>query len=299
MPILLTSKSNRFAMPARSALVRAIVENVNSMLQAGKTGVLLLQRSDPHPVEVVNHQGGSAVMLVCEHAGRAVPSALRDLGIAAAEMERHIAYDIGADSLSRKLSRALDATLVLQRYSRLVVDCNRPFGAVDCMPALSDGTTIQLNCNLTDSERTLRFEAIHRPFHAAIGRLLDRRQEEGRPTVIATIHSFTPRLANRDRMWQLGVCFNRDGAFATEFMHVFQAANPAILAAYNEPYAVDDISDYTIPVHGERRGLPHLLLEVRNDQILGEDGGERWARLIAHALKVASASLSRELSHGA
>lgn len=269
------------------------------MLQARETVASLLGAADPDPVEVVNPGGLSDVLLVCEHAGRAVPSALRGLGVAAEEMERHIAYDIGAGGLARKLAQALDATLVLQRYSRLVIDCNRPLEAVDCTPESSDGTAIPANCDLPEPDRRMRFEAIHRPFHDAIGAVLDERKRKGRPAVIATIHSFTPRLANRERPWHLGVCFNCDGTFARKFMHAFKATRPELVAAFNEPYTVDDISDYTIPVHGERRGLPHVLLEVRNNEIRDEEGQGRWARLLAHALSTASRPTAGELSHGA
>jgi predicted N-formylglutamate amidohydrolase len=214
-------------------------------------------------------------------------------------MDRHIAYDIGAEGLARKLSKRLDAPLVLQRYSRLVIDCNRPFEAPDCIAEASDGTLIPGNCALSEADRVLRFEEVHRPFHDAIGRLLDARQREGRPTVLATIHSFTPRFANKDRPWRLGVCFNRDARLAEHFMAAFRAADPAICAAYNEPYPVDDVSDYTVPVHGEGRGLPHVLLEVRNDQIADEAGRERWAKLVAPALEEAAKPFSGENVRGA
>jgi predicted N-formylglutamate amidohydrolase len=272
-------------------------EIVNSMMLARQTGVTLLGPADPDPVEIVNPNGRSPVLLVCEHAGRAIPSALRGLGIASGEMDRHIAYDIGAEGLARKLANALDAMLVLQRYSRLVVDCNRPREARDCMPAMCDGTPIPANRAITEGERTLRLEEIHRPFHDAIRALLDLRT--GHPTIIATIHSFTPRLANADRPWQIGVCFNRDGSFAEKFMRAFGSANPVISAAFNEPYIVDDISDYTVPVHAEGRGLPHVLLEVRNDQLANDLGQERWAHLIAESLIEASKPLSKEFSSDA
>ncbi len=268
------------------------------MPAARKAGTTLLARSDPDPVEVVNPNGTSNVLLVCEHAGRVAPAALRDLGMMAAELDRHIAYDIGAEGLARMLSKGLDATLVLQRYSRLVIDCNRPIEALDCMPEASDGTSVPMNCGLAETDRTLRFEEIHRPFHNAIRQLLDL-QRAGRPTVIATIHSFTPRFAGKERPWQLGVCFNRDGSFAARFMRAFQAANPAISAACNEPYPVDDLSDYTIPVHGERRGLPHVLIEIRNDELADAPGQARWARLIAHGLAEALAPIAAEASRGA
>jgi predicted N-formylglutamate amidohydrolase len=254
------------------------------MLPLKRTGVSLLGPSDADPVEVVNPDGSSVVLLVCEHAGREVPSALGDLGLAPTEMDRHIAYDIGAEGLSRRLSSRLDAPLVLQRYSRLVIDCNRPFEAADCIPETSDGTTIPANGNLCQADRMQRFREIHRPFHDAIGRLLDLRRSEGRSTILVTIHSFTARLANRDRPWSIGVCSNRDDSFARKFMNRFASANPTILAAHNEPYPVDDLSDYTIPAHGERRALPHVLLEIRNDQIADADGQERWTQYIDEAL---------------
>jgi predicted N-formylglutamate amidohydrolase len=267
------------------------------MMLARQTGATLLGPADPDPVEIVNPHGRSAVLLVCEHAGRAIPSALRDLGIAASELDRHIAYDIGAAGLARKLSETLDATLILQRYSRLVIDCNRPSEAPDCMPAASDGTAIPANCAITEADRILRLEGIHRPFHDAIRSLIDGRAGY-RPTTIATIHSFTPRLANADRPWQIGVCFNRDGSFARKFMRAFQSANPAMSAAYNQPYNVDDVSDYTIPVHAERRRLPHVLIEVRNDQLADDLGQARWAGLIAQSLIEASMSVSKETCRG-
>jgi predicted N-formylglutamate amidohydrolase len=268
------------------------------MLPLKEATTTLLDASDPDPVEIVNPEGDSDFLLVCEHAGRAVPATLGDLGIAATEMDRHIAYDIGAEGLARKLSALLDAPLVLQRYSRLVIDCNRPLTATDSIPETSDGTTIPTNLNLTASARRVRADEIHRPFHDAIGRLLDLRQRGELSTILATIHSFVPRFGGKDRRWQLGVCFNRDGVFARQLMKAFQANNPSIVAAHNEPYCVDDESDFSIPVHGERRGLPHVLLEVRHDQIADEAGQASWADLLARALsQAASARAAKGPAH--
>jgi predicted N-formylglutamate amidohydrolase len=267
------------------------------MLKATDRSMTLLDRSDPDPVEVVNRHGKSGVVLVCEHAGRCVPFVLGGLGIAPEELDRHIGHDIGAEGVARRLSHTLDAVLVLQRYSRLVVDCNRPFEAEDCVPEASDGTAIPANRNLPEADRARRFDEIHRPFHDKVKALLDQRAIEDRRAALVTIHSFTPRFANRDRPWQLGVCFNRDRSLAEKLMLAFQRANPEIVAAFNEPYAVDDLSDYTIPVHGERRAIPHALIEIRNDQILDEAGQDNWARLIANIFM--SAPLSKEGFHGA
>jgi predicted N-formylglutamate amidohydrolase len=259
------------------------------MLQYSDMAAKVLSPRDPEPVELVNAGGASPFVLSCEHAGRAIPESLGDLGVAPHEMERHIAYDVGAEGVSRRLAEMLDAPLVLQRYSRLVVDSNRPFEAPDCMPAVSDGTAVPANARLSESARMQRFAEIHQPFHAALAGLLDRRAEGGQPSVLVSVHSFTPRLlGGPDRPWELGVLSNRDGSFAGRFLAAFQAANPKVVSAHNEPYLVEDVSDYTIPVHGEQRGLPHLLLEIRNDLIADDAGQARWAKLVGDTLVAAN-----------
>ncbi len=245
----------------------------------------MLSPSDPQPVELVNPDGISPFVLCCEHAGRAIPGSLGDLGVAAAEMDRHIAYDVGAEGLARQLSELLDAPLIMQRYSRLVVDCNRPFEAPDCFPEISDGTRVPANAGLSAMEKHRRFNALHKPFHGALTRLLDNHVADSRASVLVAVHSFTPRLAGgADRPWQLGVLSNRDGRLAHRFLSVFQSLNPGIPSAHNQPYVVDDESDYTIPVHGEARGLPHVLIEVRHDLIEDVTGQAWWAGLIADSL---------------
>ncbi|OHV77358.1 N-formylglutamate amidohydrolase [Mesorhizobium sp. ORS 3428] len=241
------------------------------------------------PVETVNVGGRSGFVLVCEHAGTAIPQRLNGLGLPAAEMRRHIAYDIGAEGVARQLAETLDVPLILQRYSRLVVDCNRPYDAPDCIPERSDGTIVPGNLRLADRERRQRYVEIHQPFHRELAVFLDGRAAAGLPTTLVAVHSFTPRLMNGpERPWKLGVLSNRDRSFAERFLSSFQARNPSITSAHNQPYVVDDRSDYTIPVHGEARGLPHLLLEIRNDLIGEIEGQSAWASLIAEALVAAN-----------
>lgn len=264
------------------------------MLLSDARDTAILSGGDPEPVETVNLSGRSTILLTCEHAGRAVPSCLGDLGIAATEFERHIAYDIGAEGLSRAMSSLLDAPLILQRYSRLVVDCNRPFEAADCMPEISDGTVVPANRALSQAARRRRYDEIHEPFHRAIGEFLDRRKQAKIPSILVSMHSFTPRLAGKDRKWLIGALSNHDQTFAELFLSEFVAANPGIAAAHNEPYVVDDMSDYTIPVHGEARGIPHILLEIRNDQIDTPEGQAMWAGLLSDALIRAAVSIDRK-----
>src|SRR5262245_11527070 len=151
-----------------------------------------LLEGEDEPVIVVNADGPSHIFLVCEHAGRAIPRKLGTLGLNESELDRHIAYDLGAESVSRRLSRLLDAPLVLQRYSRLVQDCNRPPEAPSAMPEISELTEIPGNAGLTAQEREARTAAIYEPFHAAVTALLDSRQAGGHGPIFVAIHSFTP-----------------------------------------------------------------------------------------------------------
>ena len=168
----------------------------------------LLGHEDMPPFEVINENAGSPVFLTCEHAGRAIPKALGDLGIVASEMDRHIAYDIGAEPLARLLSDKLNAALVLQPCSRLVVDCNRPPEAADCVPQNSDGTKIPVNIDLSAATRQQRIDEIHRPFHAEIKRMLIARETAGMPALLISVHSFTPRLATSDQQRPgISACF--------------------------------------------------------------------------------------------
>ncbi|MBB3066158.1 N-formylglutamate amidohydrolase [Limibacillus halophilus] len=262
------------------------------MLQTVQAEALFLTADDPDPVGTINAEGGSPFFLTCEHAGRLVPARLGDLGVATAEMERHIAYDLGALALAERLSVILDASLIVQRYSRLVVDCNRPFEAPGCIPTVSDGTEVPRNQNISAQERRQRYAEIHQPFHNAIRDALDERNRRGVPGVLVSVHSFTPCLSvsGSPRPWHLGALSNRDNRFARAFLNAFQQDNPEIVCAHNEPYKVSDQTDFTIPVHGERRGLPHILLEVRNDLIVDPQDQADWAERIAKALGTAKQS---------
>lgn len=253
----------------------------------------LLKEGDPEPVEQVNVAARSDLFLTCEHAGRATPATLGDLGVPAGDMDRHIAYDVGAEGLAQALSERLDAPLVLQRYSRLVIDCNRPYEAADCVVARSDGTAVPVNADISEADRFRRYVEIHQPLHAAIAAALDERQRAGRPVFLVSVHSFTPvmRVTGAVRDFELGLLYNRDGRLAEALAQAFRAANSDVSLRLNEPYVVDDASDYTIPVHGEGRGIPHVLLEVRNDLIQTPRGQAEWADRLAGPLRLAADSL--------
>jgi len=255
----------------------------------------LLGPADPRPFEIINEAGRSPVVLMCEHGGRKVPSALGDLGIAAEEFDRHIAYDIGAEPVARQLSKTLDAPLVLQPYSRLVIDCNRSFSMVDCVPPVSDTTDIPANQNIGEVDRRVRYDEIHQPFHAQVARILDGRMAAS--TLFISVHSFTPAL-KRDgirRPWELGFLFKSDSRLAEKLLPAAATLRPGLVAAFNEPYRGGLETDYGIPVHGEARGIQHVLIEIRNDLISNSTGQTEWAALLGSAI---SAVVAQGASHG-
>ena len=190
---------------------------------------------------------------------------------------------LGAASDCAQIAARLDAPLVIQRYSRLVIDSNRPRHAPDLAPATSDGTGIPFNSALDEAGLEARWQAIHAPFHRAVARLLDDRA--GRPTALVAVHSFTPRLrGGAARPWHLGLLARTDMALAEALAEALGRQAPDALVTFNEPYRIEDDSDYTIPIHGEARGLPHVLVEIRNDLICEPEGAARWGMLLAQSI---------------
>lgn len=233
----------------------------------------------PDPVEVIE-AAGSPLLLVCEHAGNAAPADWSTAGMAPGAMESHAAWDIGAGDLTRRLAAALGATAVLQRYSRLVIDCNRPPDAPDAMPAVSHGVAAPANAALTAAERAARRRRFFDPFHDRVAALLD-----GGARAAFAIHSFTPRLGGALRPWDVGLLFRHDTATSAALRRRLAAADPSLLIGMNEPYPIDDASDWFVPRQAEPRGLPHSLIEIRNDLIAHAAGRARWAALLAGTIR--------------
>ena len=239
-----------------------------------------------------------------DHAGRTIPSRLGDLGLSEADRTRHIAWDIGTAGTAARLASALDAALVTQSYSRLVIDCNRHPGHPTSIGPRSDLTEVPGNQGLTDADRTAREQEIFWPYQRCIADLLDARLAEGRETVLVALHSFTPRLlaaglpsvemAERpnadlpsgERPWHIGLLYNHDPRFSLMLRDLLQAEGDLVVGD-NEPYFLSDLDDYTVPVHGERRGLPHVEIEIRQDLIADEAGEAAWAARLARLLPVA------------
>lgn len=242
----------------------------------------LLGPDDPKPLAIDNAEGRSPFLLIGDHAGAAIPEALGDLGLTAADRARHIAIDIGVRGLGRELARLLDAPFIHQAYSRLVIDCNRDPAREDAVPIQSDGTTITGNCALNDFALGARISAIHAPYHAAIAAMLDARHQAGMETILLALHSFTPMLNGSVRPWDVGVLhwLGRTD-FAKAMLSTFQREN-AICVGDNEPYSMD-ATDYSVPRHAIGNDLPYAELEVRQDLISDDKGQLYWAGEIHRA----------------
>ncbi len=251
----------------------------------------LLQPGDPPPVMTVNASGASPFLIVCDHAGRHLPIALGSLGLPEDELRRHIAWDIGAWGVSRELSLRLDAAVIGQAYSRLVIDCNRAIGHPTSIARRSEATDIAGNLSVSEAERSDRAAAIFTPYHQAITAALDRRQAAGRESVVIAMHSFTPVFHGVARPWHAGVLFNRDPRLALALAALLRK-EPGLVIGENEPYQLSDGSDYTIPVHAEQRGLIHVEIEVRQDLIAEPAGQTAWADRLARLLPQALATLT-------
>jgi predicted N-formylglutamate amidohydrolase len=246
---------------------------------AGDT-TLLLGSADVPPVLEQNAAGRSLFLFICDHYGRLIPRALGDLGVAASELTRHIAWDIGIAGVAEALSTHLDAHLIAQRYSRLVIDCNRPPDAPSSIPKISEATTIPGNEGLADDAVGARRAQIFEPYHRRIDEVIDRRLRDGIPTVLVSLHSFTPVYAGIARPWHIGTLYHRDTRLPPLLLKLLRG-EPDLVVGDNEPYAVSDDTDYTIPVHGEARGLMNSGIEIRQDLIADPAGQQQWAERLA------------------
>jgi len=253
--------------------------------------IALLARGEPEPVTVHNSQGRSPFLLVADHAGAMIPRALGRLGVDPPDLKRHIAYDIGITGVARLLSSALGAMLIEQNYSRLVIDCNRPLTAPSSIPAVSETTPIPGNVDLTDAEKAARAREIFTPYHDRIETELKLRQRVRRPAVLIALHSFTPVFKGEKRPWHAALLYNRDPRLSRHLISLLKRERGLVIGN-NEPYQVSDVTDYTIPEHGERRGLPHALIEIRQDLIAEERGQNTWGLRLARLLPQAFGALA-------
>ncbi len=242
-------------------------------------------------VQVVAPHGLSPILLVCDHASNAVPEALSGLGLTAAQMDDHIAWDIGAAALTRAIAAHLNATAVLAGYSRLLIDCNRAPDALDLVPAISDGIAVPANSGLTLAERTSRLDHYHAPYHRRIEDLLSDAGRAMPVSAIVSIHSFTPHMNGHSRPWQLGILFDEDDRLAQQ-IYAQCRSQDGFVVGLNQPYAPSDGVYYTLTRHAASRNLAAVMLEVRNDLLRSPAAIENQAERLAGWLTQALLALS-------
>jgi len=243
----------------------------------------LIGPDDPPPFTLVNADGRRPILLVCDHASRAVPRALGVLGLDDTALSRHIGWDIGAAELTRRLAARLDAPAVLGGYSRLVIDLNRQPGDPQSILAASDGIVVPGNAALSAAAQEARAEALHWPYHHAVDQAFARLRREGPEPLLFSVHTFTPSLGGEDRRWDLGVLWNRDPRIAVPLIAILREAN-GLQVGDNQPYSGKEIA-YTLNLHAGSAGLAHCAIEVRQDHCESEGGLDRFADLLAGALE--------------
>lgn len=245
----------------------------------------LLGPDDPAPALCENLNGTGAAVCVCDHGGRATPRRLGRLGLAAEHFDRHIAWDIGALAVARRLAARFDAPLVASVYSRLVIDANRAVDDATLIPVVSDDVAIPGNRALDAADVAQRVTELFDPYHAAVAAALDGRRARGvaAPAVIS-VHSFTPVMRGFVRPWRVGVLWDGDPRIAVPLLERLRAVLGEDAVGDNQPYSGRGTTGGTIESHALPAGLANVLLEVRQDLIAAAAGAARWADILGDAL---------------
>jgi predicted N-formylglutamate amidohydrolase len=250
----------------------------------------LLDEREPSPVQVIGEGGRPDILLVGDHAGSAIPSSLRGLGLSERDRRRHIAWDIGVAALGEELATLIGASFVFQPFSRLVIDCNRDPRSDSSILEVSDGTPIPGNMELGAEAREERRAAIHEPYHRRIALEMERRRSGGGRPVLVSLHSFTPALGSAGRPWHVGILHDRGDASLSVSMLKELRREPDLTVGDNEPYRMDT-TDYTVPRHAYASRAPYLEIEIRQDLLSSTEDARRWAARLAGWLRGAMASL--------
>lgn len=235
------------------------------------------------PYEIVAGQGHSRLVLLCDHASNRLPGEYGGLGLEASQFERHIAYDIGAADLTRGLARRLSACAVLSCFSRLLIDPNRGMDDPTLIMRLSDGAVVPGNRDVDEAERARRIARFHRPYHEAIAAAVAGVRAGGHVPFLVSIHSFTPVWRGWQRPWHVGILWDRDEEVARAMIRGFLSQGDLVVGD-NEPYH-GALEGDTLNTHGTRAGLPHALIEIRQDLIAGKSGVDEWVERVAKVVE--------------
>ncbi|WP_299845653.1 N-formylglutamate amidohydrolase [uncultured Roseovarius sp.] len=244
-------------------------------------------------VEVLNPHGAGAALILCEHASNHIPARYDGLGLEAQARSSHAAWDPGARSVALLMSAALDAPVVASCVSRLVYDCNRPPEAEGAIPEISEKFEIPGNRNLSPADREERVATAYRPFCDAVQGVIAGRIAAGRPTILITMHSFTPVYFDQARAVEIGILHDEDARLADAML-----ANAHLLPhrriERNEPYGPADGVTHSLKIHGQSHGLANVMLEVRNDLLNTPDDERKMAEELLTLFTPALKALSLE-----
>ncbi len=243
----------------------------------------ILGPEDATAFEIYNPLGSAPVVIVSDHASNAVPKSLGDLGLSSGNFKKHIAYDIGADMVTRFLAERLNAPAVIANYSRLVIDLNRQPGDPGSIPEISDEIEIPGNVNLSQQATNDRLNEIFTPYHGAVdGEIMKLWKSHGKPPALFSIHSFTPEMNGENRLWDMGVLWNRDPRMAKPLIQNLKTW-PGLHVGDNQPYSGRELA-YTIDRHGTAGGIATCAVEIRQDHCASFDEASHWADVLADAI---------------
>ena len=236
------------------------------------------------PFEVIEGDRNKGLVLVSDHAFNLLPDEYGDLGLPAAEFNRHIAYDLGVESVTRKLAELINAPAVMARFSRLLIDPNRGEDDPTLIRQLYDGTVIPGNYPLPDAEKQRRIDRFYAPYHDAVSSVIASvAQKTGAAPLVISVHSFTPFMQGRERPWHAGVLWDKDPRAVRPLIEGLERS-PGIIVGDNEPYDGALRGD-TMFKHCTVNGYAHALIEIRQDLIVAEAGAFEWAERLAPILE--------------
>lgn len=233
--------------------------------------------------EIVPGRQDAGLLLICDHAVNTLPASYATLGLPAAELERHIAYDIGAWEVTQRAAEMLGVPAISTRFSRLLIDVNRGLDDPTLIMRVSDGAVVPGNRHIDAAERERRVRHYYEPYHLAIDGMIEQCVAAGVPPVLLSVHSFTDAWRGVPRPWHAAILWDRDYRFSVPLLDALRT-DAGIVVGENEPYDGKLAGD-CMWQHGTRRGLAHTIIEVRQDLIAKRKGQAEWAERIAAAVR--------------
>ena len=235
------------------------------------------------PYKICNPKNNNNFIILCDHASYNIPKKYNKLGLTTNDLKKHIGWDIGALKLSKKISKKINSTLIHSGYSRLLIDCNRSLKSKGAFLDKSENIKIPGNLNISLKEKILRSKRYYFPYHNQIKKFINQSLKSNVIPSLVSIHSFTPVYFGKKRKWHIGLLQRKDQRLSSIFAKEIKK-NQKIVLGINEPYKLDLAGDFTVPYFSESHGLPHVLIEIRNDLLIKDKSINFWANLISNIL---------------